>query len=74
MRYKTLIYELGLALYILLASVIVSRDHSEYNLNNKAVCKCFENNSSEKFIKVQACTEKLHWKRASPQTFFEDFL
>ena len=60
MRYKTLIYELGLVLHSLFTSVIVSKVHSEYNLNNKAVYRCFENNSSEKFIKVQACTEKLH--------------
>ena len=56
MRYKTLIYELGLVLHSLFTSVIVSKVHSEYNLNNKAVCRCFENNSSKKLVTLKKST------------------
>ena len=56
-------------MHSLYAYLSVSKGHLKYNLNNKAVCNCFENKSSERCVKVQACTEKLHQERASSKTF-----
>ena len=60
--------DLIITLHSLYAYLSVSKEHSKYNLSNKAVCNCFEN-KSEKFDKEQACTEKLQWERASSKTF-----
>ena len=67
--FDVIIIDLIITLHSPYAHLSVSKEHSKYNLNNKAVCNCFENKSSEKFFKVQACTEKLHWERPSSKTF-----
>ena len=65
--FDVIIIDLIITLCSLYAYLSVSKEHSKYNLNNKAVCNCFEN-KSENFFKEQACIEKLHWERASSKT------
>ena len=72
--FDVIIIDLIIILDSLYVYLSVSKEHSKYNLNNKAVWNCFEN-KSEKFVKEQACTEKLHWERASSKTFvFRGFI